>query len=65
MNSAKIARITKPRTMAPPTMPTGLSLSSATGLSDAMTEAPSRLSGVLGGVHAGHVAHLNLILGFR
>ena len=33
--------------MAPPTMPTGLSRSSRTGLSDAMNEAPSLESGVL------------------
>ena len=46
MNSAKIARTTKPMTMPAPTMPTGLSLSSATGLSDAAKLAPSRASGV-------------------
>ena len=47
MNSAKIARITKPRTIPPPTMPTGLSLSRKTGLSDAAKLAPSLESGVL------------------
>ena len=47
MNSAKIARITKPRTIPPPIMPTGLSLSRKTGLSDAAKLAPSLESGVL------------------